>query len=95
MHCTVPPVKFDGGLFISVLRNEQLFTKKIEGLKIDQFSKSPNLQHFHPPPFGKSPTFLESQFSCERNRNPTIKLNMNLEVHFGYRLILKRLGVLE
>jgi hypothetical protein len=28
MHCIVVPVKFDGGLFISTLRNKQLFTKK-------------------------------------------------------------------
>jgi hypothetical protein len=27
MHCIVLPVKFDGRLFISVLRNKQLFEK--------------------------------------------------------------------
>jgi hypothetical protein len=28
MHCIMLPVKFDGGLFISVLRNKQLFKNK-------------------------------------------------------------------
>jgi hypothetical protein len=47
-HCVA--CKFDGGLSISVLRNEQLSTKNGGGLKTDQFSKSS--------PFGKSPIFL-------------------------------------
>jgi hypothetical protein len=33
MHCSVLPVKFDGGLSISVLKNGQLLTKKKEGSK--------------------------------------------------------------
>jgi hypothetical protein len=48
----VLPVKFDGRLAISVLRNEQLFTKNW-GFKTDQFSKSSNFQTFQIPPFGK------------------------------------------
>jgi hypothetical protein len=38
MHCIVLPVKFEGGLSISVLRNEQLFTK-IGGSKPNSFQK--------------------------------------------------------
>jgi hypothetical protein len=53
MPCIVAPVKFDGGLSISGLRNEQLFTKKL-GFKTDPFSKSLNFQKpFQPPPFEK------------------------------------------
>jgi hypothetical protein len=36
MHCLENIVIFDGGLFISVLRNEQLFTKK-KGPKVHIF----------------------------------------------------------
>jgi hypothetical protein len=50
MQRIVMPVKFDGGLSISVLRNVQLFTK-IGGSKGDQFSKSLNFQTFQTPPF--------------------------------------------
>jgi hypothetical protein len=41
LHCVA--CKFDTGLSISVLRNEQLFTK-IWGLKTDQVSKSLNFE---------------------------------------------------
>jgi hypothetical protein len=52
MHCIVLPLIFDGGLSISILKNEQLFTKNW-GFKTEQFSKSLNLQTFQIPPFGK------------------------------------------
>jgi hypothetical protein len=102
MHYIVLHVKFDGRLAISVLRNEQLFTKN-QGFKTDQFSKSSNFQTFQLPPFGKRtahplgkrPTFFGSQFSCERDRQPTIQFNTDLEVPFIYRLIPRRLDFLE
>jgi hypothetical protein len=77
--CIVVPGKFDGRLAISVLRNEQLFTKNW-GFKTDQFSKGLNFQTFQIPPFAKSPNFLGLAFSCERDRQPTIKYNINQEV---------------
>jgi hypothetical protein len=60
-----------------------------------QFSKT-----FHVPPFGKttdhplrkSSTFYRSEFSCERNKQPTVKFNIDLEVLFIYRLIPRKLG---
>jgi hypothetical protein len=36
MHCIVLPVKFEDGLSISVLRNKQLFTKKL-GFRFSNF----------------------------------------------------------
>jgi hypothetical protein len=48
----VLPVKFDGGLSILVLRNEQLFTKNWK-FNPDQFSKSSKFEIFQIPPFGK------------------------------------------
>jgi hypothetical protein len=86
-HCTVLPAKFDSGLSISVLRNEQPL-QKIAGLKPIQFSKA-QIFTFQTPAFGKkgeilvlgkSPAFLESQFFCERNRQSTIKFNIAPEV---------------
>jgi hypothetical protein len=41
MHCIVLPVKFDGELSISVLRNKQLFKKK-GGQKVHPVSRSPS-----------------------------------------------------
>jgi formate/nitrite transporter FocA (FNT family) len=41
MHYIVMPVKFDSGLFMLVLRNKQLFTKKKRVQKFT-FSKSSN-----------------------------------------------------
>jgi hypothetical protein len=82
------PVKFYAGLFISVLRNKQLFTKNW-GFKPDQFSKSLNFETFRIPPFGKrtdhplgkAPTFLGPQFFfCEQDRQPIIKFNIHSEV---------------
>jgi hypothetical protein len=93
MHCIVLPVKFVGRLAISVLRNEQLFTKNW-GFKTDQFLKSLNFQTFQIPPFGKSPIFLGLAFSCERDRQPTIKYNINPEVVFSYTLISRKSGFL-
>jgi hypothetical protein len=55
----VLPVKFDGRLSISVLRNEQLFTKNW-GSKTEQFLKSSNFQTFQTPPFGKSPLYISN-----------------------------------
>jgi hypothetical protein len=43
----VLPVKFGGGLFISILRNLQLFTRK-KGFKTDQFSKAQIFKPFDP-----------------------------------------------
>jgi hypothetical protein len=40
MHCIVLPVKFDSGLPISVLRNEQLFNENWEGSKPISFQKA-------------------------------------------------------
>jgi hypothetical protein len=72
MRRIVLPVKFDGGLSISVLRNVQLFTKKIRGSKTISFQKAQILKPFKPQttPFGKrtdhplekSLTFLDLNF---------------------------------
>jgi hypothetical protein len=45
-------------------------------------------------PLGKSPTFLGSHFSCERDKQPTFKLEINSEMLFIYRLTPRRLGFL-
>jgi hypothetical protein len=51
MPCIVVSVKFDGGLSISFLRNEQRFTKKL-GFKTDQFLKKFQFSKtFQTPPF--------------------------------------------
>jgi hypothetical protein len=49
---------------------------------------------FQPPPIvkmltilGKSPTFFESPFSCERDRQPALKFDMDLNELLIYRLI--------
>jgi hypothetical protein len=44
----VLPVKFDGGLSISVLRNEQLFTKNGGGSKPISFQKAQIFKPFKP-----------------------------------------------
>jgi hypothetical protein len=62
MQRIVLPVKFDGGLYISVLRNMQLLTKKIGGSKTDQFSKSSNFQTFKSRLLEKVPLFLDLNF---------------------------------
>jgi hypothetical protein len=72
MHCIVVPVKFDGWLSTSVLRNEQLFTKKLASSKPISFQraqilksqilkscKSRRLEKRTDHPLGKSPTLLE------------------------------------
>jgi hypothetical protein len=53
------PVKFDSRLAISVLRNEQLFTKKNWGFKTDQFSKSSIFKPFKSRHLEKIPFFLD------------------------------------
>jgi hypothetical protein len=64
-HCIVLPVKFDGGLSMSVLRKKQLFTKK-RGTKVYIFKKVQFSKTFQIPPFGKRtdqvPFFLDSTF---------------------------------
>jgi hypothetical protein len=40
MHCIVVPIKVDSGLPISVLKNEQPFTKKLGGSKPISFQKA-------------------------------------------------------
>jgi hypothetical protein len=42
MHCTVVPVKFDGGLSMLAVRNKQLFTTK--GAKFHIFKIKSNFQ---------------------------------------------------
>jgi hypothetical protein len=49
----VVPLNFEGRLSISVLRNEQLFTKNW-GFKTDQFPKSSNYEIFKPRHFEKN-----------------------------------------
>jgi hypothetical protein len=41
---------------------------------------------------GKSLTFFRSPFSCERNRQPSIKFDIDLKVLFIYRLIPRKSG---
>jgi hypothetical protein len=94
MHCIVLPVKFYGMLSISVLRNEQLFTKHW-GCKTDQFLKSLNFQTFQPPPFGKRIDHFLEKVPIFLDRQSTIKFNMDLEVPFIYRLIQRNLGFRE
>jgi hypothetical protein len=100
IHCIVLPVKFDGGLSMSVLRNGQVFTKKL-GFKTDQFSKSLNSEIFQTPSFEgqiiplEKVSLFRSHFSCERNRQPTIKFDMDQEMRFIYRLILQKSVFLE
>jgi hypothetical protein len=99
MHCNVLPVKFDGGLSISFLRKKELFTKK--GLHFQKSSnfqkhfKSRNLENGQIHPLGKSPTFLYLDLFCKRNRQPTIKFDVDLLVLFIYRLIPRTLGFRE
>jgi hypothetical protein len=69
MHCIVLPVKFDGRLAISVLRNEQLFTKNWR-LKTDQFQKAPIFKPFKPRHLEKVPFFLDSLFLVNGIDNP-------------------------
>jgi hypothetical protein len=49
MHCTVVPVKFDGGLSISFLRKKQLFANKRRS-KIYISEKVPIFKTSEPPP---------------------------------------------
>jgi hypothetical protein len=58
-HCIVIPVKFDGGLSMSVLRNKQLFTKKkVRRLPIFKTFQTPPFGIGHPIPHEKVPLFL-------------------------------------
>jgi hypothetical protein len=75
MHCLVFTVKFDGGLSIAVLRNEQLFTKNW-GFKTQSVYKKLNFPELsNPAIWKKGPhetfySFLEHPFSCESDRQP-------------------------
>jgi hypothetical protein len=59
------------------------------------------LRNEQPSPFGKvhppwkKSHFFRSQFSCKRNRQPTIKFNVGPEVLFIYRLIPRKFGFCE
>jgi hypothetical protein len=71
MHCIVLPLKFDGGLFISVLRNKQLF-KKMD-------AKSSHFLIFKPRHLKKGHTlekshFLDVLFLVNGMGNPTLNL---------------------
>jgi hypothetical protein len=90
----VLPVKFDGGSFISVLRNEQLFKKKIRGSKPISFPKA-TFPNFSNPAIWKKLHFFGSPFSCERDRQSTIKFSMDPEVLYIYRMIPENLIVLD
>jgi hypothetical protein len=61
MHCIVLPVKFDGELSISVLRNKQLFKNKW-GLKVHIFKKGQTLE--------KVPLFLDLNSLANGIDNP-------------------------
>jgi hypothetical protein len=57
---------------------------------------------FQPPPIvkmqpilGKSPTFFESPISCERDRQPALKFDMDLNELLIYRLIPRTHELLE
>jgi hypothetical protein len=62
-----------------------------------------NILSFQTPAFEKkdrpSPSkkfhFFRSRFSCEKNRQPTIKFDIDLEVLLFYRLIPRKLGFPE
>jgi hypothetical protein len=43
----------------------------------------------------KKSQLFRSQFSCERNRQSTIKFDVDLDMIFIYRLVLRKLGFLE
>jgi hypothetical protein len=78
MHCIVMPVKFDGGLSISFLRNRQPLTKKREGQKIT-FSIVQIFNVQTPPSeertdHGKSLTFLTLIFLVNGISDPTSNL---------------------
>jgi hypothetical protein len=89
MHCIVSPVKFDSGLFMSVLRNKQLFKKWKSKVHI---FKTLKFLMFQTPAFGKGQTleksyFFGSHFSCERDGRPNFKFGIDSEVLFIYQLI--------
>jgi hypothetical protein len=84
VHCIVLPVKFDGGLSISALRNKQLF--KNNGV---QKFISRHLKKGRTIALEKVSLFL-SHFSCERNRQPTFEFDKDLEMCFIYRLIPRK-----
>jgi hypothetical protein len=70
MLCIVLSVKFDGGPFISVLKNKQLY-KKMD-VKSLHFQKAPIFQFVKLPfeertDFVKSLTFFEAHFPCEQD----------------------------
>jgi hypothetical protein len=95
MQRIVLPVKFDGGLFISVLRNEQHFTKKWGSKPISfQKLKFPNLSN--PTNWKKDRPWKKFHFSWisffERDRQPNFSFDTDSEVLFIYRLIPRKLN---
>jgi hypothetical protein len=95
MPCIVAHVKFESGLFYPGLRKKQLLTKK--GGQKFTFSNHFNHRHLEKVqiiPLEKVPLF-RSQFSCERNRKPTITFDIDLAVLYIYRLIPRKSCFLE
>jgi hypothetical protein len=83
MPCIVLPVKYDGWLSILVLRNEQLFRKKIWGSKPISFQKVPIFKNISPPailrkrqttPLERVPFLLCSMFLVNWIDNPPSNL---------------------
>jgi hypothetical protein len=77
MHYIVLPVKFDGGLFISVVRNEQLFTKYGGGSKN---------------PMKRVSLFVEQGFSRKRDNKIHLKFYMKRLVLLICRMMLRIIG---
>jgi hypothetical protein len=88
MHCILLLVKFDGGLFTSVLRNRQLFEKN--AVQNGGQSNSSAFFILQTPPFEertdleKSLTFFEVHFSCEQDGQRHFKFDRYLEGLFIY-----------
>jgi hypothetical protein len=87
MHCIVMPAKFDAKLSLSDWEKSNSLQKKVpifKNISHPAIWKKDRLSYVSP---WKSPIFLGLHFSCERDRQPVIKFNIDLEVLFIYRLI--------
>jgi hypothetical protein len=94
MHCIVSSVKFKGGLYISVLRNKQLFEKN--GGQKFAFSKSSNFSIFQPRHLKKGRSGKTSHFFLDfiflvNGTDNSFKFDINSEVLFIYCLIPRKL----
>jgi hypothetical protein len=96
MNCVVLSVKFVGGFFISILRNKQLFTKKLGAQNQSVFKKLKFSKYPNPAIWKKNRAIpLEKvPFSCERDRQPIWKFNMATYIFSIYPLVLRKLGIL-